>query len=64
MMKKFFTILMVSMLGVVLLVGTAGALPLLFAPIVPISEPVAMMFLGSGLISLATASRKIFFKRD
>jgi hypothetical protein len=63
-MKKFFIILMASMLGVAFLAGTAGALPLLFAPIVPVSEPVAMIFLGSGLISLATAGRKKFLKRD
>ena len=62
-MKRFLITLMMSMLGVVFLAGTAGALPLLFAPIAPISEPVAMMFLGSGLISFATADRKKFLKR-
>jgi FtsH-binding integral membrane protein len=63
-MKKFFTILMVTLLTTVLLAGTAGALPSLFAPIAPISEPAAMMLFGFGLNCLAVVSRKGLSKRD
>ena len=63
MRKRLLIILMLSLLSVVLLAGTAGALPLLFAPIASISEPISMMFLGSGLISFAMAGRKKFLKR-
>ena len=63
MMKEFLTILMVTVLGVVFLVGTAGALPLMIAPIVPISEPVAMMIFGFGLNCIAVISRKKLFNR-
>ena len=62
-MKKSLIILMVTLLGVVFLVGTAGALPLLFAPIIPISEPVAMMVFGFGLNCIAVISRKKLFDR-
>jgi len=63
-MKEFLIILMVTLLGVVFLAGTAGALPLMFAPIVPISEPVAMTVFGVGLNCIAVISRKKLFDRD
>ena len=62
-MKEFLIILMVTLLGVVFLVGTAGALPLMIAPIVPISEPVAMMVFGIGINCIAVISRKKLFDR-
>ena len=62
-MKKVLTIIIVTLLGVVFLVGSAGALPVLFAPIVPISEPVAMMVFGFGLNCIAVIGRKKLLNR-
>jgi hypothetical protein len=62
-MKEFIAILMVTLLSVVFLVGTAGALPLEFEPIFPISEPVAMIVFGFGLNCVAVISRKKFCDR-
>jgi hypothetical protein len=62
-MKESLIILGVTLMSVVLLVGTAGALPVVFAPIVPISEPVVMMVFGLGLNCITVISRKKLLNR-
>ena len=62
-MKKFLTVPIMTVLGVVILVGTAGALPVVFAPIIPISEPVVMMVFGLGLNCISVISRKKLLNR-
>jgi hypothetical protein len=62
-MKESLIILGVTLMSVVLLVGTAGALPIVFAPIVPISEPVVMMVFGLGLNCITVISRKKLLNR-